>query len=270
MQIAVDHTTVYRYSEKVSRSTQYLRLTPSSGSGQKVLRWEVELPARAVSLKDAFDNLTHVLTLDSAYDEIRLRAHGVVEVDTAVRDAPSAPGAELINPMVFLRSTPLTEPDAALREFAQAFAPTAHSEGGIVASLDQLMNEILQRMPYQRGTTLVSHSAAESFALGAGVCQDHTHVFVSCARLMGVPARYVSGYLDPEGEPAAASHAWAEAWVDGRWLSFDVSNGRSAGASHVRLAVGRDYLDACPVRGVRTGGGEESLGVSAMVKVLSL
>jgi transglutaminase-like putative cysteine protease len=266
MQIAVDHTTVYRYSERVSRSTQYLRLTPPSGVRQKVLRWELELPGRSVSLRDAFDNLTHVLTMDSPYEEVRLRAHGVVEVGPAPEEAPLPGGTQLINPMVFLRSTPLTEADQSLRDFAEGIGGLG--AGDRLRVLEQLMARILERMPYRRGSTSVSHSAPESFALGAGVCQDHTHVFISCARLLGIPARYVSGYVDPRGEPEAASHAWAQAWVDGRWRSFDVSNGRPALAGHVLLAVGRDYLDACPVRGVRTGGGDESLGVTAIVKVL--
>lgn len=267
MQIAVDHTTVYRYSEKVSRSTQYLRLTPPTDAGQKVLSWEVELPARAVSLSDAFGNLTHVLTLDSAYDEIRLRAHGVVEVGSRSTRLTTPVEAEAINPMVFLRSTPLTEADNALREFSENLSASWKHDSR--QALDRLMSDIRERMPYRRGTTSVNHSAAESFALGAGVCQDHTHVFLCCARLLGVPARYVSGYVDPDGAADAASHAWAEAWVGGQWVSFDVSNGRPAGAGHVRLAIGRDYLDACPVRGVRIGGGEESLGVTAIVKVLA-
>lgn len=267
MQIAVDHTTVYRYSEKVSRSTQYLRLTPPSDAGQEVLRWTVELPARAVSLSDAFGNLTHVLTLDSAYDEIRLRAHGVVDVVADPARLALKARSEAINPMVFLRFTPLTEADQALRDFTDRLRSDCGHDPRRV--LDRLMSELRARMPYQRGTTSVSHSAAESFALGAGVCQDHTHVFLCCARLLGIPARYVSGYVDPDGASDASSHAWAEAWLGGQWMSFDVSNGRAAGAGHVRLAVGRDYLDACPVRGVRIGGGEESLGVTAIVKVLT-
>jgi transglutaminase-like putative cysteine protease len=270
MQIAIDHTTVYRYSEKVSRSTQYIRLTPPAGQGQKVMRWEVELPARAVSLCDAFDNLTHVLTLDSAYDEIRLRAHGVVEV--GAEPAAQSRGAvlevpPLIHPTVFLRPTPLTEPDQALREFALGLR--ANFERSTEHGLLDLMDAVLKHMPYRPGSTSVSHTAAESFGLSAGVCQDHTHVFLSCARLLGVPSRYVSGYINPAGQTQAASHAWAEAWVGGRWLSFDVSNGQPAGSGHVRLAIGRDYLDACPVRGVRSGGGEESLSVAVTVKVLT-
>jgi len=263
MRMEVDHTTLYRYSGKVARSTQTLRIAPATGRGQRVLDWRVELPARAVSFTDSFGNLTQVLTLDAEYDEIRIRAHGQVEVGVDTGPDPVEP----INPLVFLRPTPLTAPDQALAAFAGVLKPTIERDRN--AGLAELMQAVADRMPYQPGSTSASHSAAESFALGAGVCQDHTHVFVSCCRLLGVPARYVSGYVDPVGEQQATSHAWAEAWVDGRWLSFDVSNRRAGNAGHVRVATGRDYLDACPVRGVRTGGGDESLSVNVTVKVLN-
>ena len=119
-------------------------------------------------------------------------------------------------------------------------------------------------MPFTPGGTHAGNSAAEAFALGSGVCQDHTHVFVACCRHLGVPARYVSGYLYSDGAQVA-SHAWAEAWTVDRWRSFDVANSRSAGEQHIKLAIGADYLDACPIRGTRTGGGGEKMDAVASV-----
>jgi transglutaminase-like putative cysteine protease len=100
------------------------------------------------------------------------------------------------------------------------------------------------------------------------VCQDHAHVFIACCRFLGVPARYVSGYLytAQDSDAPVASHAWAEAWVVDRWRSFDVTNGRPAGEHHVRIAIGADYLEASPVRGIRFGGGEERMVASAVVE----
>lgn len=262
MRIEVDHTTLYRYSDKVSRSTQTLRLQPATGRGQRVLDWRVDLPSRAVGFTDSFGNLTQMLTLDSEYQELRIRAQGRVDVDLAA----GPDWVEPVNPVVFLRPTALTAPDAALTEFAGLRkSPIARHAGH---GLRDLMHAVADRMPYQPGSTSASHTAAESFALGAGVCQDHTHVFVTCCRLLAVPARYVSGYVDPVGDQPATSHAWAEAWVGGRWVSFDVSNRRADGGGYLRLATGRDYLDACPVRGVRAGGGDEFLSVHVTVKVL--
>ena len=117
-------------------------------------------------------------------------------------------------------------------------------------------------MPFRPGDTHSACSAMEAFALGSGVCQDHTHVFLACCRHLGVPARYVSGYLHSDG---VASHAWAEAWVVDRWHSFDVANSRPAGEDHIKLAIGGDYLDACPIRGTRVGGGAETMLATASV-----
>ena len=99
------------------------------------------------------------------------------------------------------------------------------------------------------------------------MCQDHAHVFIACCRYLGIPARYVSGYIHEPRFPESqvAGHAWAEAWVVDRWRSFDVTNGGPAGEHHVRVAVGPDYLDACPVRGVRSGGGQERDAAAALV-----
>jgi transglutaminase-like putative cysteine protease len=99
------------------------------------------------------------------------------------------------------------------------------------------------------------------------VCQDHAHLFIACCRARGVPARYVSGYVDPGHDEEAASHAWADVWVEGDgWVSVDITHRVLARERHCRLAVGRDYLSAAPVRGVRTGGGDESLHVEVSVR----
>ncbi|MBU1859106.1 MAG: transglutaminase family protein, partial [Gammaproteobacteria bacterium] len=122
-----------------------------------------------------------------------------------------------------------------------------------------LMYALNAHISYQPGTTAVETSASEAFAGGRGVCQDHAHAFLACARSLGVPARYVSGYLFTDSEDHLASHAWAEAWLDGAWYSFDVTNCLAKPERHLKLAVGLDYLDACPVRGMRRGGGIEQM-----------
>jgi transglutaminase-like putative cysteine protease len=122
-------------------------------------------------------------------------------------------------------------------------------------------------MPFHPGDTNVSSSAAEAFGMRSGVCQDHAHVFIACCRYLGIPARYVSGYVFSPGhaESHVASHAWAEAWIVDRWRSFDVANNRPAGEDHIRLAIGADYFDASPIRGMRAGGGVETMKAVAMV-----
>jgi transglutaminase-like putative cysteine protease len=259
VRLAVDHETLYRYEDAVRSVTQVLRLTPRDTARQRVHEWRLETPGHPVRTLDGYGNVLHVLTLDTPTREIRLRAVGVVET----RDGSDA-AEETLPPLVFLRPTPLTRVDETLADFAERHRRGARSGEG----LRGLAETILERMPFQVGRTVVSSSSAEAFALGSGVCQDHAHVFIACCRYLGIPARYVSGYVfSPAlaGSPVA-SHAWAEAWVVDRWRSFDVANGGAAGELHVRLAVGADYHDACPVRGVRTGGGAERLEAGARMR----
>lgn len=260
MQLTVFHETTYRYVDPPSRSTQYVRLTPYPTARQRVIEWTVDMPARAVTMRDAFDNVTHVLGLDAPPPEISLVARGRVDVDEVDDGEP----AGRIDPRVFLRETALTAADDALREFVEPMRRTV--AGRPLIGMTDLMNAVLDRMPYTPGSTEVHYAAAEAFAKGAGVCQDHSHAFIACSRALGRPCRYVSGYVYSSDFEQVASHAWTEAWLMNRWVSFDVSNARHAGGAHVKLAIGLDYLDACPVRGVRIGGGHERLSTKAWVQ----
>jgi transglutaminase-like putative cysteine protease len=129
--------------------------------------------------------------------------------------------------------------------------------------LFSLAAAVRDRVRYRPGFTSVDDPAATAFATGHGVCQDQSHVFITCCRAVGIPARYVSGYVCSEGGGETASHAWVDAWIEESkaWLGIDVTHLSPASPGHCRLAVGRDYLDAAPVRGVRRGGGREVLDV---------
>ena len=262
MKLEIRHETVYRYDVHAHHSTQYLRLTPPSTDHQRVVEWQLNLPGKASSGVDAFGNIFHVLTLDHPHDEIHLIASGVVETT----DQPWQQSAGLLSPLVFLRTTPLTECDHALRQFAQPFAAAIATDP--TTGLQQLAAAILDAMPYRKGETFSDTPAAMAFAQGAGVCQDHSHVFIACCRQLGIPARYVSGYLVTDDEGHVASHAWAEAWFAEAWHGFDISNAMTPDGHHLTLAVGLDYLDACPVRGVRHGGGGEELHARAEIRVI--
>lgn len=259
MLLTVLHATTYRYADTVQRSTQYIRLTPAQGAHQRIREWAVDLPAPAVTMRDAFDNLTHVLTLDAPHDTIRLIARGTVEVGEIDDGEP----AGRVNPMVFLRHTALTQPDDALRAFGEPMRGQVRARPLI--GLTDLAAAVLERLPTRKGLTTAETSAAQAFAAGGGVCQDQVHVFVALARELGVPARYVSGYVYSPNREQVASHAWAEAWIGSRWVGFDVSHAGKAESARLKLAVGLDYLDACPVRGVRLGGGDEQLSTRAEV-----
>lgn len=259
MLLSIEHDTVYRYATPFKRSTQYLRLTPVTDARQTVHRWALELPAPATRCRDPYGNELHVLTLDQPRSDIRLRAHGLVET----LDGPPAPDPfDAFPPAVFLRDSALTQADAALREFAQEHAATVAADAR--AGLFALLEALAVHMPYLPGATDAATPAAEAFATRHGVCQDHAQVFATCARLLGIPARYVSGYLAADAAHVA-SHAWAEARLSDGWLGFDVSNQCLADGRYVKLAIGADYLDACPVRGMRLGGGDEAMAASVVV-----
>ena len=260
MKIRVDHVTHYAYDAPVRHSAQYLRLVPAASARQRVLEWRLETPGNPLEMRDGYGNILHLFTVERPASEIRIRSTGVVETSAAIDEAPD----EIkLSPVVFLRQSALATADAAIGEFAEGFRRRA----GTLSGLRDLAVAILGRLPFQAGVTGPHSTAAEAFQAENGVCQDHTHVFIACCRYLGIPARYVSGYIHEPRFPESqvAGHAWAEAWVVDRWRSFDVTNGGPAGEHHLRVAVGPDYLDACPVRGVRSGGGQEKMTAAAMV-----
>ncbi len=256
MKLSIQHSTEYRYSERVKHSTQYLRLTPRPSPRQKILSWDLDLPEPADEGSDGYNNILHVLTLDRPHQQIALTVKGVVEIT----DEDSEDSDQRLSPLVFTRATSLTEADGALKELAHRFDGLAGS-----ARLEHLSETILHGMPFTPGVTSVASDAREAWKLGKGVCQDHTHVFLACCRALGMSARYVSGYLYSRDSEHVASHAWAEVWQENSWKTFDITNQTCQPRHHLKLAVGMDYMDACPVRGVRFGGGVESLEAVALV-----
>ena len=260
MRLHIHHTTAYRYDSHVAHSTQYLRLTPTNTSRQKVLSWDLRLPAEAACTRDAYGNVMHVITVDFPHQDIIIEAEGYVEVDDCAVEA-----ADNLSPLLFLRSTPLTRIDAALADFALPLASVVRDFPRDAAW--QLMLRLREHMAFQAGETDAFTTAAEAFSKRQGVCQDFSHVFLACAHAIGLPARYVSGYLHTERTEHVASHAWCEVWLGDSWWGLDIANGVEAGQQHLKLAVGMDYLDACPVRGMRHGGGSETLDARAVVRL---
>ncbi|HYM96355.1 MAG TPA: transglutaminase family protein, partial [Candidatus Sulfotelmatobacter sp.] len=142
----------------------------------------------------------------------------------------------------------------------------------IERALDELTLTISREFTYDRAVTTVYTVVDDVIALRAGVCQDFAHLFIAAARSMGVPARYVSGYIHFAGERGVttASHAWAEAWVPGRgWIGFDATRPVRTSENHVRLAVGRDYTDAAPTRGIYVGSATGTMGVRVRTRQLA-
>lgn len=265
MRLIIRHDTHYRYEHPVRFSAQYLRLTPYNNPSQRLIRWRINAPGHQRQWIDAYGNICHTLVCDQLTDEIGISASGIVEtVDTNGILPMDESGIPI---EVFLRTTPLTVPDGLIRDFAAPFR--AALEKDRLTGLHDLMRGIRGVVDYREGETHVRSTASDALRDRVGVCQDHAHLFIACSRALGVPARYVSGYLYT-GEQAAAAvagHAWAAAWVEYLgWVSFDVSNQISGTERYVGLAVGLDYAGASPVRGVRQGGSAaEAMAIQVQV-----
>jgi transglutaminase-like putative cysteine protease len=264
VRIQIDHATTYAYDRAARFIIQILRLTPRSSEAQQVRHWQIEtdIDTRLRQSQDAFGNIVHTLYTEQPTQTLTVRVSG--EVVTADTGGVVPATQETLPPMVFLRETALTRPDRLIATFASEFS--AHPP---LERLHRLMAGIHGSVGFEVGVTTPTHTAAEVLALGRGVCQDHAHVFIACARQMGMPARYVSGHLlrrDGQDDQEAA-HAWAEAWIeDLGWVGFDPANGICSTDRYVRVATGLDYLGAAPVRGASYGGGGERMAVRLNVR----
>lgn len=266
MLLSIRHETVYHYTAALTYTIQQLRLSPRAEPHQQVRFWDVRTEGRRNEFLDAFGNIGHMLTITGLHDEVRILASGTVSVDAL--DRGRLPGISILSPLVFTVPTRLTEPDDRITEFAMR-----HLQAGARSTtLLSLAEAICTSVDYRTGATEVTTSASDALRLGQGVCQDHAHLFLSCCHVHGIPARYVSGYIDPGDTEHAASHAWVDVWVEevdfSGWVSIDVTHACFAGDAYCRLAIGRDYDSAAPVRGVRHGGGTESLGVHVDVSTI--
>lgn len=266
MQIHVRHETAYHYDAPLKHGVMILRLSPPEGDGQRVHRWKVEGPGKLNAFRDHHGNQAMSLAISSAPDSVTVLASGLLETSETHGVWRRAAG-EL--PMgVYLRESIYTGVDAALIEFAERLRPGLDADR--LKGLHRLLSAVHEAVAYREGETMATTTAVEAFAAGQGVCQDHAHVFIACCRHLGIPARYVSGYLAAHGGAEGihgAGHAWAEAFVENMgWVSFDPANGVSASEHYARLAVGLDYSDAGPLRGMRTGGGGESLEVQVRIQ----
>jgi len=266
MRIRVSHETVYHYAEPPKGVIQTLRMTPRNHDGQYVVDWRIDVAAdcRLDAQEDAFGNVTHTFSVDGPLDSLRILVEG--EVETQDTHGMMHGTIEHFPPSMFLRSTPLTMPDAAI--VACANDVRAGADGNALGLLHALLARLHEEVAFDTDPTKASTTAAEAFALKRGVCQDMAHIFIGCARAAGVPARYISGYLhrNDGAIDQGAGHAWAEAYVeDLGWVGFDPANATCATDAYVRVAVGLDYLGAAPVRGTRYGGGSEALAVQIRV-----
>ncbi|MET0137531.1 MAG: transglutaminase family protein [Sphingobium sp.] len=247
MDLLIRHQTTYRYADGAGRVAMRLKLVPGDTPAQTVRDWRVSVNDVPVTqfTTSGYGEPEAIWMAHDRLDEAVIVAEGFIET----RETYGVLGQlrSRLHPHVFLRETPLTASSDAIRAMAWATSP----DGGPIARLHALSAAISEAVPYLSGVTTADTSAAQAFALGAGVCQDHAQIFIAACRALGIPARYVSGYLLAEGDDALhETHGWAEALVpDLGWVGFDPSNRVSVTERYVRLTCGLDANDAAPIRG---------------------
>ncbi len=257
MKLMINHQTHYQYTDLAKNSIQYIKMTPQTNAHQQVHSWGVSVPGEKSVHFDSFQNIWLTSSQRYEYQHMTIMAQGIVEINPATRYAVDVS----ISPWVFLQSTNSTQCNAQMKSFAEYYVPTTSRE-----NLIKLSEALLYYMPYISYSTVVTATAIDAFEHRQGVCQDHSHVFIAMCKSLGIPARYVSGYLYVPDTSHLASHAWAEVYVNNQWYTFDISNQLYTPGSHIYVAIGRDYWDVAPVRGVREKGGVESM--SSIVQVL--
>ena len=265
MRLSIRHSTRYRFDEPVRYGVQRLRLTPKATQGQAIVDWQMTYEGAREELSYDDQNFNHVtlITAEEGAQEIVIHCRGTVQT----QDQAGVIGqhAGHLPLWAFLGKTPLTRPGPRIRHLISG---VERSEGGMVESLHNLSANIRDAVDYGEGSTNVGTTAEEAVAAGRGVCQDHAHIFIAAARAIGIPARYVSGYLMINDRiDQEATHAWAEAHIQNLgWVGFDISNQISPDPRYVRVATGRDYRDAAPVTGISFGARTEEMTVKLAVE----
>jgi transglutaminase-like putative cysteine protease len=255
MKVSIRHLTQYDYTPAASRAALRLRLFPPTFQGQTPLHWAVSVNGQplAPSHTGAFGDAEAVWSTREPQSALTIIAEGEVEVaDKAgiVRGLH-----DCSRPGVFLRPSPLTAPDKAIADLAES----ARS-GATLQTLHTLCDVVADRVSYRPNETHAETTAGEALAHGFGVCQDHAHVFIAAARALGIPARYVAGYM-AAAQDLHETHGWAEAYVAdlAAWVGFDPANRRCPTEVYVRLSCGADAAGAAPVRGLVAPGSAEAL-----------
>ena len=276
----LEHISEFRYDELARGSLMVLRLQPRQQGEQRLRHFHLTIDPAAtpIGFQDAFGNSCHLFNIHRAHRHTRV--HSRSEVQTAnVAALPERLSPVTWNeladaktrlehwhwlaPSQFAHSSPALETFVARHGLVRRDDP--------LTSLLDLTGELHRLFRYVPGNTGVDSPIDHILETGAGVCQDYTHVMIAIARSWGMPSRYVSGYLHREGSPgeqsaAGASHAWAEFWLPGLgWLGMDPTNNTAVDHRHIAVAIGRDYADAAPTRGVVFGGGTSALEVRVLV-----
>ncbi len=265
MRLSIRHNTRYRFKEPVVHALQRLRLTPKETQGQKILDWNMSYENAVPELEydDQHFNSVNLVAVEEGATEVLIRCEGTVDTEDNAGVIGRHSGHLPL--WSFLAQTPLTKPGTEMRRFIRDFQK---NDVRTLDALHALSHDIRSDVEYKTGVTAVNTTAEEALIARQGVCQDHAHIFLGAARAMGIPARYVSGYLMMNDRiDQEATHAWVEAHLDDLgWVGFDVSNGICPDPRYVRVATGLDYRDAAPITGISFGSSGNELLVDVAVE----
>jgi transglutaminase-like putative cysteine protease len=278
MRYRLRHVTAYAYAEPVDLASHLLHLSPREVPGQRVLSHSLSAspePSRVVLRDDAFGNPAAWLFLDAPHARFEVVAEAVVEVAFALPAGEGPPAAEvaagaraLPEAAEFLFPSPMLPASGAATGFV---APSFPAGRPVVAGLADLLRRFREGFTFRAGVTDITTPVARVLERREGVCQDFANVMVTGLRGLGIPARYVSGYVrtrPPPGQPrrrgADQSHAWVAAWCGPvlGWVQCDPTNDLFVTDEHVLLGWGRDFSDVSPLRGIILGGGAHDVTVS--------
>jgi transglutaminase-like putative cysteine protease len=276
MRYRIRHVTRFTYEQPACESHNEVRLQPRDSVRQRTLGFRLEItpPAALINYRDSFGNTVHAAAVHAPHTELMVCADSLVE-RLAPRELSSDERFEnfLTNDSLrsqeeydFLSPSRYIPFSEQLKKFFWMVRPRMSEP--IADYSRRVVAWVCDQFAYEPGTTDVHSDVNQVLNAGAGVCQDFAHLTIGVLRLAGVPARYVSGYLAPRidrGRPLGtqASHAWVEALLAEGWFGFDPTHGSRVTDHHVRLAVGRDYADVPPIRGVyRSAGKKQTMQVT--------
>ena len=272
MLLRIQHETKLTYTAPVSETVFEVRMAPPSDDDQTSLSYRLRITPQApvTSYRDGFGNRVDLFNLTTPYKDLvvlttsYVRTHRRAAADRLAPAVYPLPDPVAVEAVEFLNPSPLVPRDPALAEFVDGLAAGV-APGPLAAVLDAVMRAVSARLSYEKAVTKPRTTVGEALGLGRGVCQDYAHLLIGACRGLGIPARYVSGYVNHPGE--LATHAWAQVWAGDAvgWVEIDPTRGAYCDNDHVMTAVGRDYHDVPPNRGLWKGRAEETIGVSVKV-----
>lgn len=276
--IRVVHTTGYRYESPVTQSYNEARLTPRSDRRQNLVvsRLETTPATRSYRYTDYWGTAVTSFDLHAPHTELKIVSSAVVETGAVTPPVDEAGWADLRSSTVLDRYSEYLEwTDYVPRNSELAGIARGLRKGRSPVEAVLAVSEwVHDKLTYQRGTTGVHSSAVDAWEAREGVCQDYAHLTLAMLRAIGIPSRYVSGYLHTKanariGETVSGeSHAWIEAWTGG-WWGFDPTNDVEIGPRHIWVAMARDYADVSPLKGTYTGGAASAIEVSVDITRLA-